>query len=106
MSVDPRPAFLVTCIVFSWFVPTAVGDHESVKTLTKKMHWVDAESPAALCNDFTRAGFFINRNSESNQWIVFLEGGGTCSDVRSCNRRFFDEKVVTTGKKGELLNHR
>ena len=58
-----------------------------------KMIWVPASNSTALCNDFTRAGFFIRRDKTSNNWIVFLEGGGLCYNIDTCNRRFFVSKV-------------
>lgn len=58
-----------------------------------KLIWVSASNSTALCNDFTRAGFFIRRNTASNNWIVFLEGGGLCYNTNTCNKRFFVSKV-------------
>ena len=57
------------------------------------MRWVRASDKRALCNDYTRAGFFIRRNESSNDWIVFLESGGLCYNTDSCNKRFFVRKV-------------
>ena len=59
----------------------------------EKMKWVEASNSSALCNDFTLAGFFIRRNNNSNNWIVFLESGGLCYDKASRNRRFFVRQV-------------
>ena len=61
--------------------------------IREKMTWVAASDPNALCNDFTQAGFFIRRNSNSNNWVVFLESGGLCYSTDSCNRRFFARSV-------------
>ena len=47
----------------------------------------------ALCNDFTIAGYFIRRNLSSNDWVIFLEGGGGCASVAECNERFIDYRV-------------
>ena len=47
----------------------------------------------ALCNDFSIAGYFIRRNHGSNDWVIFLEGGGGCASVRECNERFIDDRV-------------
>ena len=59
----------------------------------KRMIWRQANNESALCNDYTRAGFFIRRNESSNNWIVFLESGGLCYNTGSCNKRFFTRKV-------------
>ena len=68
------------------------NDKESVQT---KMKWITASNPTALCNDYTPAGFFIrqNFNLSSSNWVVFLESGGLCFNLESCNRRFFTRKV-------------
>ena len=57
------------------------------------MEWQEAENSNALCNDFSRAGFFIRRNATSDKWIVFLEGGTLCFSNGTCNRRFFRSEV-------------
>lgn len=47
----------------------------------------------ALCNDFSTAGYFIRRNLSSNNWVIYLEGGGGCASVEECNKRFIDYRV-------------
>lgn len=66
-----------------------------------KMTWEYANDSAALCNDFTRAGYFIRRNNESPNWLIFLESGGLCYSRDSCNRRFFVREV-----RSSYLNHK
>jgi hypothetical protein len=60
---------------------------------SNKMSWVSASNATALCNDYTRAGFFIRQNQSSRDWVVFLESGGLCYNTESCNRRFFARQV-------------
>ena len=62
------------------------------------MRWVKAADNTALCNDRTRAGFFISRNRNntdprSGKWVIFLESGSLCYSNDTCNRRFFNSKV-------------
>ena len=78
----------------SW-LPIVVGQQEEapLRSTSAKMMWVSASNSTALCNDFTRAGFFIRRNTASNNWVVFLEGGGLCYNTNTCNKRFFVSKV-------------
>ena len=45
-------------------------------------------NPRALCNDFSRAGFFLEEKPTSKKWIIFLESGGFCHSAESCNERF------------------
>lgn len=86
---------LVGLLCLSWLpVSATVGQQgeEAPLPTGDKMMWVPASNSTALCNDFTRAGFFI-RNTASNNWVVFLEGGGLCYNTDTCNRRFFVNKV-------------
>ena len=52
--------------------------------------WSFSENRAALCNDFTLAGFF-HRNStgENDTWVIYLEGGALCYSPETCNSRYF-----------------
>ena len=58
------------------------------------MKWSVLEDPEAVCNDYSRAGFFIE-NTGSTKWIVFFESGGLCYSAETCNRRFFRSDVRT-----------
>lgn len=58
-----------------------------------RMQWNLASNPQALCNDFTRAGFFIRRNTSSDRWVIFLESGSLCFSSETCNNRFFRREV-------------
>ncbi|KAI6657302.1 hypothetical protein LOD99_50 [Oopsacas minuta] len=59
-----------------------------------KLLWNRFEDSQALCNDFTRSGYFIsssiNQSLPDNQtrWVIFLESGGVCSTPDDCNRRY------------------
>lgn len=55
--------------------------------------WKRLEDPQALCNDYSRAGYFIETVPGSDDWIIFLESGGLCYSPDSCNRRFFRTSV-------------
>ena len=68
----------------------AVDDDEDAHS---KMEWIPTSNSTALCNDFTRSGFFIRRNKSSHNWVVYLESGGLCFNPQTCNRRFFSRKV-------------
>ena len=72
-------------LAFSGLV--VLGKEENILT------WREANDPRALCNDFTRAGFFLKRNLNSDKWIIFLESGSLCYSSETCNRRFFNEYV-------------
>ena len=86
-------AFIGLLCVLSCLPVTIANVEEEDVALSKEMMWVSASNPSALCNDFTRAGFFIRRNPSSKNWIVFLESGGLCYNATTCNRRFFVSNV-------------
>ena len=79
------------CVQIGLLVTAQAKDSPGSGTMT----WVAASNATALCNDYTRAGFFIRQNLSSNNWVVFLESGGLCYNTESCNRRFFVRKVST-----------
>ena len=56
-------------------------------TIVQALSWKDIPDPEALCNDFTRAGYYIRKNESSPNWIVYLESGGACYSAATCNRR-------------------
>lgn len=57
------------------------------------MVWYEAKDENALCNDYSRAGFFLRRNTSSTKWVIFLESGSLCFSSETCNRRFFRSQV-------------
>ena len=59
-----------------------------------ELAWNITNNKAALCNDFTRAGFFYRESSSASQrWVVFLESGSLCYSSETCNRRYFQSNV-------------
>ena len=56
-------------------------------------------SKDALCNDKSRAVYYI-RQSQSRKWIIFFESGGLCSSNDACNKRYKkdDSRVLMTSK--------
>ena len=64
-----------------------------------RLEWFDVSDGSALCNDFTRAGYFLRRQNTPDRWIIFLESGGLCYSNETCNRRFFVTEV------SERFNH-
>ena len=74
----------------------------TVKGITSsRLEWFDVSDGSALCNDFTRAGYFLRRQSTSDRWIIFLESGGLCYSNETCNRRFFVSEVSRRFNRGE-----
>jgi len=47
--------------------------------------------PLAVCNDGTPSGYYFSPSpNNSNDWLLFLEGGGMCFDKPSCLARSSD----------------
>ena len=70
------------------------------------MHWTLIEDTEAVCNDYSRAGYFIE-TTETAKWVIFFESGGLCFSPETCNRRFFKPEVrleYATNKDEELYN--
>ena len=61
-----------------------------------KLTWSFTDNDTALCNDFTRAGFF-HRNADAStagkQWVISLESGSLCHSSETCNRRYFKSNL-------------
>ena len=59
-----------------------------------------------MCNDYSRAGFFLERTG-STKWVIFLESGGLCYSPETCNKRFIKPEVrleFATNKDDPLYN--
>ena len=62
-----------------------------------ELTWRNISNPRAVCNDFSRAGYFIRRQAGSSKWVIFLESGGLCYSAESCNSRFVRPDIIGEG---------
>lgn len=55
--------------------------------------------PDAICNDNSRAVFYIGPRS-TKRWIIFFESGGLCTSKADCNQRYLNKNstVLMTSK--------
>lgn len=67
-------------------LPSSVSYEEHHGSRALKKAWLSNRS--IVCNDGTAAGFYLRKNPNSKKWIVFLEGGWHCYDVKSCRTRW------------------
>ena len=70
------------------------------------MRWTLIEDIEAVCNDYSRAGFYLERTG-STKWVIFLESGGLCFSAETCNKRFIKPEVrseFATNRKDPLYN--
>ena len=60
-----------------------------------QLTWSLTDNEVALCNDFTRAGFFHRPPgiTGGQNWVVFLESGSLCYSNETCNRRYFQSHL-------------
>ena len=59
----------------------------------------DAEKRGALCNDGTPAVYYFNSHDDvvsTDNWLLFLEGGGDCYSDKSCENRWKLEQHYMT----------
>lgn len=96
-----RSTFLLTAtwlLCNGWVVLAAVGN--------EPLKWQTLSNDSALCNDFTKAGFF-HRNATENgtgKWVVFLESGSLCFSNETCNRRYFQSHIRDKFSKDGFAN--
>ena len=48
----------------------------------------DALKLGAVCNDRSQGIYYISRTSSKKQWIIYLEGGVGCGNMKECNIRY------------------
>lgn len=60
----------------------------------------EAEKAEAVCNDGSPASFYVRRGlpGKDDNWLIFLEGGGTCSDAAGCETRKKQQGRVMTSE--------
>ena len=60
---------------------------------------VELTNSEAVCNDGSKAVFYVGAKA-SDKWIIFFESGGLCSTREECNERYMNENttVLMTSK--------
>ncbi|KAH8342952.1 hypothetical protein KR059_002165 [Drosophila kikkawai] len=66
------------------------GDH------SRSLKRANLANTSITCNDGTHAGYYLRKQPSSKKWIVFLEGGWHCFDVRSCRARWMRLRHLMT----------
>ena len=51
--------------------------------------------PQAICNDGTAASIYVETVSGSEDWVVHLQGGGSCQNYEDCLDRWCDQYDTT-----------
>ncbi len=60
----------------------------------------NASARQAVCNDGSPAVYYFRqgKGSGSNNWVIFLSGGGLCYSVESCNERKINSPELMSSK--------
>ncbi|EDV52191.1 palmitoleoyl-protein carboxylesterase NOTUM [Drosophila erecta] len=66
------------------------GDH------SRSLKRANLANSSIVCNDGSHAGFYLRKHASSKKWIVLLEGGWHCFDVRSCRARWMRLRHLMT----------
>ena len=96
VSIATMKAVVRYCWIAAAALLTLACDPSRALGDDARLTWSFTNNPSALCNDFTRAGFFHRPPSEATgegRWVVFLESGSFCYSNETCNRRYFQRRV-------------
>ncbi|XP_073843663.1 palmitoleoyl-protein carboxylesterase notum [Musca autumnalis] len=80
---EPSNIFLENNSVHGHNTHTAAHG-SSVRALKK----ASLSNRSIVCNDGSAMSFYLRKNPNSKKWIVFLEGGWHCYDVKTCRARW------------------
>lgn len=80
------------------------NDHNYTKARTKEtgkpfergLKKVLLSNRNVTCNDGSQAGFYLRKSPTSKRWVVFLEGGFHCYDIKSCRARWLKSRNLMT----------
>lgn len=82
MARETEHRSLILTVFFLYFISTAKTSNE-----LQKRYVSDTD---AICNDNTRATFYVGRKSKQ-KWIVYFESGGFCASLEDCNKRYLNQ---------------
>lgn len=62
--------------------------HHGHQSRSNVMYKMDIRNKHALCNDRSRAAYYLGVSQNLSKWIIFLESGSYCLTKGQCNARF------------------
>ena len=65
---------------------------------------VNAKNRSATCMDGTPATYYVQRNYDSTQWIIFFQGGSLCTGVQECATVFLPSSLGSSANHGCTLS--
>ncbi|KPJ19827.1 Protein notum-like [Papilio machaon] len=80
----------IILILYLFFIDTQVVLCVSSECAARRegLRLARLANSSLTCNDGSPAGFYFRRGSNSQHWVVYLEGGGYCWDEASCAARW------------------
>lgn len=70
--------------------------HMTTYDASRALKRVFLSNRTVTCNDGSQAGFYLRRSLKSKRWVVFLEGGWHCFDMKSCRARWMRLRHLMT----------
>ncbi|KAH8380166.1 hypothetical protein KR009_009301 [Drosophila setifemur] len=96
---DPLRETSMNMIQRNYMVMHSASGSESEAAATdhsRSLKRANLANSSITCNDGTHAGFYLRKQPSSKKWIVFLEGGWHCFDLRSCRARWMRLRHLMT----------
>jgi O-palmitoleoyl-L-serine hydrolase len=83
-------------IAFILFVISSIAAAAPLQKITVP----NAAARQAVCNDGSSAVYYFRpgKGSGTNNWVIFLSGGGLCYSIESCNERKIDTPELMSSK--------
>jgi O-palmitoleoyl-L-serine hydrolase len=87
---------IVYITVFILFFVTSILHAAPLQKITVQ----NAAAKQAVCNDGSPAVYYFRpgKGSGTNNWVIFLSGGGLCYSVESCNERNISSPELMSSK--------
>ncbi|HEY7162489.1 MAG TPA: pectin acetylesterase-family hydrolase, partial [Acidobacteriota bacterium] len=83
-------------ILFAFLVITSIANAAPLQKITVQ----NAANKQAVCNDGSPAVYYFRpgKGPGTNNWVIFLSGGGLCYSVESCNERKINSPELMSSK--------
>lgn len=83
-------------IIFIFFAISSIVNAAPLQKVTVQ----NAAAKQAVCNDGSPAVYYFRagKGSGTNNWVIFLSGGGLCYSVESCNERKINSPELMSSK--------
>ncbi|XP_055376229.1 palmitoleoyl-protein carboxylesterase NOTUM [Condylostylus longicornis] len=73
-----------------------VVETQTNNDINRSLKRVFLSNRTVTCNDGSQAGFYLRKSPGAKRWVVFLEGGWHCFDIKSCRSRWLKFRHLMT----------